>query len=188
MKHLGTKRIETERLILRPFELTDAEAMFKNWASDPEVTKFLTWPAHQDVDVSRTVLVEWVNKYKHEDFYQWAITLKSHGDEPIGTISIVEHDDRIQKVHVGYCIGRNWWNMGITSEALDALIDFFFNEVKVNRVDSRHDPKNPNSGKVMEKCGMTYEGTIHQGDWNNQGICDFAMYGIVADNYKNRRD
>ena len=87
-------------------------------------------------------------------------------------------------VHVGYCIGRKWWHQGITSEALSELIRFFFEEVGVNRVESRHDPKNPNSGKVMEKVGLLYEGTVNQGDWNNQGICDYSIYGLVAEDYK----
>lgn len=92
-------------------------------------------------------------------------------------------DERINMVHVGYCIGKKWWNQGITSEAFASLIEFFFKEIKVNRIESRHDPNNPNSGKVMKKCGLIYEGTIKQGDWNNQGICDYSMYGIIAENY-----
>ena len=55
MKHCGTQRIETERLLLRRFSIDDADAMFRNWASDPEVTRFLTWPAHSSVEVSRAV-------------------------------------------------------------------------------------------------------------------------------------
>ena len=69
-------------------------------------------------------------------------------------------------VHIGYCISKKWWNKGITSEALKALIKYFFEEVGVNRVESRHDPSNPNSGKVMMKCGMKYEGTIREADIN----------------------
>lgn len=56
--------------------------------------------------------------------------------------------------HIGYCIGRKWWKQGITSEALKAVIDFLFDEVKTNRIEARHDPRNPNSGLVMKKCGM----------------------------------
>ena len=59
MKHLGTKRIETERLILRKFTIEDAEDMFKNWASDNEVTKYLTWPAHSSLEVSKEVISMW---------------------------------------------------------------------------------------------------------------------------------
>jgi len=187
MKHLGTKELETDRLKLRKFELTDTEAMYRNWANDSAVTKYLMWPTHTDVSVTQSVLSEWVNKYNDVTFYLWAIVLKSNGNDPIGSISIVKMDDRIEMVHVGYCIGKKWWHQGITSEALSELIRFFFEEVKVNRIESRHDPKNPNSGKVMKNCGLIYEGTIKQGDWNNQGICDYSMYGLVMEDYKKEK-
>ncbi len=183
MIHLGTKELETDRLKLRKFELTDVEAVYDNWANDSDVTKYLMWPTHTDVGVTSSVLSEWVNRYNDDTFYQWAIVLKSNGSDPIGSISIVKMDDGIEMVHVGYCIGKKWWHQGITSEALSELIRFFFEEVKVNRVESRHDTKNPNSGKVMKKCGMIFEGTIKQGDWNNQGICDYSMYGLVREDY-----
>ncbi|MGB4590001.1 MAG: GNAT family N-acetyltransferase [Clostridiaceae bacterium] len=183
MKHLGTKELETDRLKLRRFEISDADAVFVNWASDSEVTKYLMWPPHMDVSVSESVLKQWVEQYDNPSFYQWAIFLKSNENEPIGSIGIVSKDDNINMVHVGYCIGRNWWHQRITSEALTRLIHFFFDEVKVNRIESRHDPKNPNSGMVMKKCGLIYEGTMKQGDWNNQGICDYSLYGLVKEDY-----
>ena len=78
MKHIGTKNIETERLILRRFTLDDADAMYRNWASDDEVTKYLTWPAHSSVDITKMVLADWVESYKNDDNYNWAITLKGN--------------------------------------------------------------------------------------------------------------
>lgn len=183
MKHLGTKRIETERLTLRPFTMDDGEAMFRNWASDPEVTKFLTWPAHGSIEVSEMVLSDWVSHYGEEDYYQWAIVVKESG-QPIGSISVVSKNDRAELVHIGYCIGKNWWHQGYTSEALKAVMDFFFDEVGVNRVETRHDPNNPNSGRVMVKCGMKFEGTLRQSDWNNQGICDASWYGLLKEERK----
>jgi [ribosomal protein S5]-alanine N-acetyltransferase len=182
IKHLGTKELQTKRLILRKFEISDAEAMFINWTNDDEVTKYLTWATHTDIGVSSSVLKDWVSKY-NEKFYLWAITLKTNGREPIGSISAVMKDEKIKTVHVGYCIGKNWWNQGITSEALIELIRFFFEEVGINRIEARHDPRNPYSGKVMEKCGLIFEGTLKQGDWNNQGICDCSIYGLVKEDY-----
>lgn len=184
MKNLGTKTIETERLILRKFKVEDAEATYKNWTSDPEVTKFLTWPTHNDVEVTKDVIKAWVNSYDKDDFYQWAITLKENDNEPIGSISVVDKDEEINMVHIGYCISRKWWNKGVTSEALKSIIHYLIKEVGANRVESRHDPNNPNSGKVMIKCGMKYEGTMRQADINNQGICDYSMYGILAEEYR----
>lgn len=70
---------------------------------------------------------------------------------------------------------------GITSEALQAIINFLFDKVGMERIESRHDPRNPNSGAVMKKCGMQYEGTFRKSDWNNQGICDASYYSILSE-------
>lgn len=185
MEHKGTKTIETERLILRPFNAEDAEPMFRNWASDPEVTKFLTWPAHESAEITRWIVENWINGNAAPERYQWAIELKQI-HEPIGSISAVKTDDRTESATIGYCIGRNWWGQGITAEALRAVIDFFFCEVKVNCVNACHDPRNPNSGKVMKKCGMTYEGTWRAGGVNNQGVCDESWYSILKKEYENK--
>lgn len=182
MKHLGTKTIETERLILRPFVMADAPAMYRNWASDPEVTQYLTWPAHSSVEISEMVLRDWVSHYTEENYYQWAIVLKDL-DEPIGSIAAVKVNDTAQWVEIGYCIGRLWWRKGIMSEALKTLIAFFFEKVGVGRIQARHDTRNPNSGAVMVKCGMKFEGTLRRADRNNQGICDTAIYGVLREEY-----
>lgn len=179
MIHCGTERLETERLILRRFTSEDAAAMYKNWASDDRVTKYLTWPAHSSVDVSRSLLESWVSSYADEKYYQWAIILKENGDEPIGSIGVVKMNENVSMVQIGYCIGKTWWKRGITSEALRAVMDFFFDKVGVNRIESLHDPRNPNSGKVMMKCGMKYEGTLRSSDRNNQGICDASYYSLL---------
>lgn len=182
MDHKGTVTLETERLILRRFKLGDADAMFRNWANDPEVTRYLTWPTHSDVSVSRFVIGSWLKQYENLNYYSWAIVLKEI-DEPIGSISAVMINELLEEVEVGYCIGRKWWRQGYTSEALAELIRFFFEEVGVNRIKATHDVQNPNSGKVMQKCGMKYEGTMRQGGKNNQGLCDVSVYAIIAKVY-----
>lgn len=179
MKNCGTQRIETDRLILRRYKIEDADAMYKNWASDSEVTKFLTWQPHSSVEVSRGIIENWLKEYSDEKYYQWAIVLKDNGNEPIGDISVVHMNEDISMVHIGYCLGRAWWRRGIMSEALKAVTDFMFDTVEVDRVESRHDPMNPNSGKVMQKCGMKYEGTLRSADRNNQGICDACYYALL---------
>ncbi|MEA4928313.1 MAG: GNAT family N-acetyltransferase [Candidatus Limiplasma sp.] len=187
MQHLGTQTLNTKRLLLRPFTVEDAPAMYRNWACDPEVTRYLTWPPHTDPAGTRALLEDWVTHYAEPDYYQWAIVPKELG-EPIGSIAVVQRNDTVQSVHIGYCIGQPWWRQGYTGEALAEIIRFFFEDVGVNRVDSRHDPRNPNSGRVMAHCGMTMEGTMRQADRNNQGICDYTEYGILREEYFTRRD
>ena len=92
MEHIGTKPLETERLILRPFVQEDAAPMFHNWASDPEVTRFLTWPTHSDISVTIATINSWVKRYDDPAYYHWAIELKALG-EPIGSISGVKIDE-----------------------------------------------------------------------------------------------
>ena len=182
--HKGTCPLETSRLLLRPAVMEDAQPMFDNWASDPEVTKYLTWPTHSSPEISRMVLSSWVADYQKEDFYQWMIALKDTPDSPIGSISVVALNSEVDKAEIGYCIGRPWWHQGITTEALQAVMDFLFNEVGMNRLEARHDPRNPHSGAVMRKCGMQYEGTARQSDRNNQGICDAAIYALLKQERK----
>lgn len=93
MNHCGTQRLETKRLILRRLTEADADAMYRNWASDPEVTRFLTWPTHSSPEVTQNVISLWLPLYAKPDYYHWAITLKENGDEPIGTIHGLVNED-----------------------------------------------------------------------------------------------
>lgn len=180
MRHLGTKTIETKRLVLRPFTLNDAEPMYRNWASDPEVTKYLTWPTHESAETTKSILKDWIAEYKKPEKYEWCIELKEIG-EAVGSMGVVSINEKVGSMHIGYCISEAYWHQGITSEALAAVIEYLTREVGVRRIEARHDPRNPYSGKVMEKCGLKYEGTHIQSDWNNSGICDCAYYGLVIE-------
>lgn len=73
------------------------------------------------------------------------------------------------------------------AEAFNAIIQFFFEEVGVNRIESQHDPNNPNSGKVMQKCGLRYEGTLRQADWSNKGVVDACMYSLLKSEWECER-
>ena len=184
MHHIGTVAMETERLLLRRFTEADAAPAFYNWTNDETVTEFLRWPTHRSQEITERVLKDWIAGYKRDDFYQWAIVLKEQGDEPIGTISVVGQNETLHSMQIVYCIGSKWWNKGIASEAFAAIIPILFNEVKVNRIEAQHDPENPGSGKVMEKCGLRYEGTLRQADSSNRGIVDAAIYSLLAREYR----
>ncbi len=178
LTHKGTQTIETPRLILRRARREDAKPMFRNWASDPKVTKYLTWPTYETVETAYPILDLWISEYEKLNYYQWMIELKELG-EPIGSISAVRQNEKIEEAEIGYCIGSQWWHKGIMTEALSAVIEYLFTQVGMNRIAARHNPNNPHSGGVMRKCGMKYEGTNRACDRNNQGICDAAQYAIL---------
>lgn len=83
--------------------------------------------------LQRLFLKEWISKYDEKDFYQWAIELNDL-EQPIGTISAIKTDERVESVEIGYCIGKRFWNNGYMTEALTAIIRFFINEVGAGRV------------------------------------------------------
>ena len=183
MKHLGTVRIETERLVLRPFCMEDAQAMYDNWASDSQVTKFLTWPPHDSVEVTGRILAGWTAEYEKPDYYNWAIAWKEDESQVIGGISLVELDADVESATAGYCMGRKWWCMGVMPEAFSGIIRFLFEEVGLNRIQARYDTENPASGRVMEKCGLKEEGVLRQSGRNNLGIRDMCVRGLLASEY-----
>jgi|LSQX01.1.fsa_nt_gb ribosomal-protein-alanine N-acetyltransferase len=185
MLHKGTITLNTQRLLLRRFALADADAMFSNWANDPAVTKYLTWPPHGSLSVTRSILASWQPLYEQVDYYNWAIVLKELG-EAVGSIAVVEQSESIRMVHMGFCLGQGWWHKGIMSEALTELIRFFFIDVTANRIESRHNPANPRSGQVMQKCGLQYEGRARQDGLDNQGLHDSMRYAILAEDYFRR--
>ncbi len=183
MEHKGTVRLETERLILRRFTAEDAEMMYNNWAGDPEVTRYLSWDIHPDAEESRRILKIWAASYDYPNYYNWAMELKAE-KTLIGSIGSVEGKDSVRMIHIGYCIGKKWWHQGYTSEALAELIRFFFREVGMNRIESCHEPANVNSGRVMTKCGMRYEGLMRQTISKPDGFADALYYSILAEDYK----
>ena len=181
MNHMGTAVLETGRLILRPFRAADGEAMFRNWTSDPEVTRHLTWQPHASPEISRQLAALWEQESQKPDFYQWAIVPKELG-EPIGSISVVKMNEAFASAQIGYCIGRSWWGRGLTAEALRAVIIFLIREVGFHRVSALHDVNNPNSGKVMQKAGMRKEGVLRASGANTTNpCCDLAVYSILAE-------
>ena len=178
MNKKGTQRIETERLILRRLTPDDAEAMFAGWCNDPEVSRFLTWPPHGNVEVTRSILNGWIEQYDDGAYFNWGIELKDSG-RLVGNISVVKVREDIDSADIGYCMSREFWGRGIMPEALRAVMDYLFDEVGMNRVAASHDVNNPKSGRVMEKAGMKLEGTLRQAGWNMQGVCDEVWHSMV---------
>lgn len=181
MINKGTVLLETDRLILRKFKYSDAEYMFKNWGSDPKVSKFLSWPTHSDVNVSQKIINNWIEEYNN-NIYNWAIELKSI-HEAIGAISIVELDQASEACEIGYCISSRYWNEGFTSEAFKAVIDYLFKEIHINRIVAKHDIDNPASGKVMKKCGLTYEGTLREAKKIKGKLVNLAVYSLLKNEW-----
>ena len=182
LNHRGSKVIETNRIMMRKFTLDDADAMYENWASDPKVTKYLTWRAHANKKISQDVVETWCAHYK-ENTYHWAVVLKET-NQPIGSIGIGRLYEEENRAEFGYTIGQKHWNKGLVTEAMTALLDYFFNEIGFERIDGLHDVQNPASGKVMKKLNMTYTDKICGEFKDNQGNpIDTYRYSIDKEHF-----
>jgi ribosomal-protein-alanine N-acetyltransferase len=176
LRHLGTNTIETVRLILRRFRAEDAKDMFRNWAGDPEVCKYLSWGPHKDSDASLKRIINWVNHYSYDNTYVWAIELKGQ-NMAIGSISVEISNDAARACEVGYCIGRLYWNRGIMTEALRAVMHYLFYEVGYQTIIAKHDTLNTASGKVMQNAGMQFlKIEYHAGIRRDGSYYDCAVY------------
>ena len=179
MLHLGTVTIQTKRLILRKFRHDDAEPMFKNWAADIDVCRYLTWDAHSDLSVTKAVIERFISGYESDRCYHWVIVLKETG-EPVGSISVVLMSETSRWCEIGYCLSKSCWNKGLMSEALFAVMDFLFNKIGFHRIQAKHDVDNLVSGRVMQKCGMRFEGLLREANLQKSGrYSDLALYGMV---------
>lgn len=177
LTHKGTQTITTERLTLRRFRIDDAQAMFDNWANDERVTRFLTWVPHESPELTKQLLESWCAAYENLNSYNWVIEFEG---KIIGNISVVRSSEKSEYAELGYCMGFDYWNKGIMPEATQAVIDFLFTEVGINRVGISHAVKNPASGRVAQKCGLTFEGTKREYFKASNGeFLDISDYGII---------
>ena len=147
--------LETDRLILRPFELDDAESMFNNWASDEEVTKYLTWNTHKSIEETKEVLAFWVNQYEKEERINFAIVYKEN-NELIGGIDVVGYLEGVPVI--GYNLSRKYWNKGIMTEACKRVIELLFS-LNHEKIIIEAMVENIGSNRVIQKCRGVYDST-----------------------------
>lgn len=187
MKQLGTKELETERLLLRRFVIDDAQKMYDNWASNPNVSKYVMWETHKDVNETKTLLEEWVKSYESNETYKWVAEIKDT-KEIIGSIDVVSKKLlKYGACEIGYCYGEPFWNKGYGTECLKAVIKYLFEECDAEVIYAKHLTQNPGSGKVMQKSGLKYEGTLRNRYVDPDGIRnDLLSYSITKNEYKNQ--
>jgi RimJ/RimL family protein N-acetyltransferase len=152
------EHIETDRLILRPPTLADAEAIFQRYAQDPEVTRYLTWRPHTSIAQTLEFLSGCVMAWQGDQRFPYVITLKGT-DSAIGMIEI-----RLDgfKADVGYGMGRAYWGKGYMTEALRALITWALAQPRIYRVWAICDVENVASEHMLERVGMQREGLLRR--------------------------
>lgn len=173
--------IETKRLILRPFELDDADTMYNSWANDEEVTKYLTWNSHKSIEQTKEILNIWVNQYKKVERINCAMVLKEN-NTLIGGIDVVGYLDGVPVI--GYAISRKYWNQGYMTEACKALLRYLFDQgYKKIRIDAV--VENIASNKVIKKCGGKLINVINEYFESKQKTFKINQYEIYRSDFNN---
>jgi RimJ/RimL family protein N-acetyltransferase len=173
--------LETTRLILRPFRLGDAAAV-RELAGERDIADTTMNVPHP---YEEGMAEEWIGT--HEAGYK---------DGTIASFAIVRRDDAkligavglridrdLAKAALGYWIGRPFWNLGYATEAVIAILAFGFGELRLNRIQAEHLARNPASGRVMEKAGMSLEGTARQAAIKWGRYEDLLSYGILREDW-----
>ena len=157
MNLIGTKVLETKNLVLRKVTVKDAEEAYNNWCSNPKVSFYLPWDVHKNVEETK---------------------------ELIGTIDVVSSDLKSEVLEVGYCYSENKWGKGYGTEALKAVLKFLFLEVDCYLVYAKHNSNNIGSGKVMQKAGMHFEGSLRDRLVDDSGVRgNLVFYSITKEEY-----
>ena len=148
------KELETERLILKPWKEEYAESLFA-YAKDPDVGPHAGWKPHESVEESLNII-----KILFLPSEVWAVTIKSSG-KIIGSVGL-EPDKRrpgVKSREIGYSLAKEYWGKGVMTEAASAALKFAFDELQLDVVSACTSPSNQRSQKVIQKCGLVYEGT-----------------------------
>ena len=153
--------IETERLILRPLTLADAEIAYHGWTGDPEVAKYVSWLPHHSMDEAIQWLreIEWkcdaAGNIALSDCYIWGFVLRETG-ALFGSGGLIWEETR-QAFQVGYNIMTACQNRGYTTEAMKAILRFAHANLGIQRVSGGHAKENLASARVLEKLGFVYD-------------------------------
>ncbi len=173
--------LNTPRLCLRKLTMHDAPDIY-HYSRDTEVARHVLWEAHRSISDSRAYLRYMLRRYRNHEPASWGIEYKQTG-EIIGTIGFMWIQSDNSAAEVGYSLSRDYWNQGIMTEALQAVIAHGFGSMNLNRIEAQHETTNPASGAVMRKCGMQKEGTLRQRLYNKGRYVDVDLYAILRRDY-----
>lgn len=146
-----TPTIETDRLILRPLTVNDADAVFE-WTGDERVAEYMIYPCHRNIEVTR----EWLCSLDSlENEYTWGFVRKSDG-KLIGSGGIrFRTDENVWSF--GYNLRYDCWGHGFATEASKRMIEYAYSENNAREFVSEHAVENTASGRVIEKCGLVFD-------------------------------
>ncbi len=174
--------LTTERLALRAFEADDAEAVTE-LCNEWEIARTTLNIPHP---YERWMAEAWIENHRpgfeRGDSVIFAITFRPDG-RLVGAVGL-HLDPASHAGELGYWVGKDFWNQGIATEAARAVVAHAFDRMGLNRIAARHMTKNPASGRVMQKVGMTFEGVLRQSIFRWGSYEDSAIYSLLRSEFR----
>lgn len=179
--------IETDRFLLRKIEAEDYKEIFDIYSED-ETLKYQNMVSMKSLDEAIRYVDFISNGYKNKCFIRWGI-VKKDGDRVIGLVALHHIERENSKVSVGYILNKRFWRQNIMSEVMSQIINYIFNEIKINRIEASIHPDNIASIKLCEKLGFTREGLKEECIFNKREnkFEDRLIYGLIEKDYKIHR-
>ncbi len=166
----------TERLIMRPFKEGDEGEVFA-YASDPVNTEFMLWDRHNTIEDSKAFIRFELDCYRRGNCYDYAFVLKETGKIIGSGGSMIIYPPHCAEI--GYIIDKSYWGKGLVPEAMRALIHYYTEVLTLRRIEAKHFAENEKSGRVMQKLGMQYEGTLKSKVFAQGRYWDCAQYSLI---------
>jgi len=185
LTHCGTQRVETERLVLRRFELSDWKDMNQNWVSDHDIQYGYCEPTYETEEEIKGLLNGYIGKYETNETYRWAIILKEN-NQCIGQIAYFLVDSNNHFGEIEYCVGKAFQNKGYVTEATQAIIDYGFESINFNKVQICHRANNLPSARVIEKLGFHKDGVLRDFFYRDGEYVDRVYYSILRREWDNK--
>lgn len=173
--------LETSRLFLRELSLADADELFEVF-SDEETTQYVSRERHVDKSVTINHLENLIKGINEGKSFVWAVIMKSE-DQVIGTVNLHSYSKHSRTAAIGAVIHREYWGKGIASEALEEVICFGFDILKLIRIEGKFESNNIASEKILKKLGMTYEGTLRKDVIIKGTSRDAKVFSLLVDEY-----
>lgn len=177
--------LTTERLTLRRMKVADSYDMYE-YARLAQVTEYLLWEPHQCHEQTKDYLHYIQKSYRAGNFYDWAVILNDE-KKMIGTCGFTSLDFNNNSAEVGYVINPKFWNRGIATEAVRRVVDFGFMELNAHRIEAKYMIGNDSSRRVMEKCGMSFEGVLRSSMFVKGKYRDIGICSVLSEEYMRTR-
>jgi ribosomal-protein-alanine N-acetyltransferase len=178
--HFGTHpQIHTPRLLLREIIPSDAQVLF-HIRTHPDVTRYLGRDNDKDVSETANLILKIRASFEANDGITWGVCLKDRPEPLIGTMGIWKIDKGNHRGEVGYTLLPEYWQKGLMSEAMEAIIHFGFHEIKLHSLEANTSVGNEASHALLRKFGFKLEAHFKENWYHNGSFSDSMIFSLLT--------